>query len=129
MSRGWKTALMVVSLAGIVSTPLFWLLDGPDTGQLVGASVQAAASIAALLYAILAAPASDSRNRVVRTGSANARDGGQAVTGIKLPNGRGDGSSTATDTGPSTATGQGSRAVSGIDHGGRPSWNPFRARR
>jgi hypothetical protein len=119
---------MVLSVAGIVSTPLFWLLDGPDTGQLVGASVQAAASIAALVYAILAAPASDSRNRVLRTGSANAQDGGQAVTGIKLPNG-GGGSSTATDTGPSTATGQGSRAVSGIDHGERRSWNPFRARR
>ncbi|MER8046430.1 hypothetical protein [Streptomyces sp. NPDC094032] len=41
---------MVVAVAGIISTPLVWLLNSPDTGQLVGASVQAAAGIAALVW-------------------------------------------------------------------------------
>ncbi|MFF6785722.1 hypothetical protein [Streptomyces sp. NPDC012510] len=116
MSRGWKTAVMVVSAAGIVSTPLFWLLNGPDTGQLVGASVQAAVSIAALVYAVLAVPGPGPRDRAARTGRAVARDGGHTVTGIKRPKGRGSGSATVTDTGPATATGKGSKGVTGIDY-------------
>lgn len=116
MSRGWKIAVILVSVAGIVSTPLFWLLNGPNTGQLVGASVQGAVSIAALVYAVLAVPGQGPTDRVARTGRVIARDGGQAVTGIRRPKGRGSGSSTATDTGPSTAIGKGSKGVSGIDY-------------
>lgn len=56
MSRGWKITVMVVGVAGVVSTPLVWLLDSPDTGQLVGASVQAATGIAALVWALLQRP-------------------------------------------------------------------------
>ncbi len=107
---------MVVSVAGIVSTPVFWLWNGPNTGQLVGASVQAAVSIAALVYAVLAVPGPGPRDRVARTGRVNARDGGQAVTGIKRPKGRGSGSATTTDTGPGTAAGKGSKGVTGIDY-------------
>jgi hypothetical protein len=48
MSQGWKITVIVLATVGVVSTPLFWLLESPDAGQLAGASVQAAVGIAAL---------------------------------------------------------------------------------
>ncbi|MGW4506833.1 hypothetical protein ACWENO_19570 [Streptomyces sp. NPDC004436] len=100
---------MVVAVALIVSTPLFWLLNGPDTGQLVGASVQAAAGVAALVWALFqrSAPAGPV-DKATDTGEAS--EGG--VTRIKRPGGRGEGSASAEGTGD--AKGRGS--VSGIDY-------------
>jgi hypothetical protein len=57
VSRGWKIAVVVVAVGLTVSTPFSWLLDSPDTGQLVAASVQGATGIAALLWAMLRPPA------------------------------------------------------------------------
>ncbi|WP_406052227.1 hypothetical protein OG280_37265 [Streptomyces virginiae] len=109
MTRGRKIAVVVVAVACIVSTPLFWLLNGPNTGQLVGASVQAAAGVAALVWALFQHPTpAGPVDRATNTGEAS----GGGVTGIKRPGGRGDGSATAEGTGD--AKGQGS--VSGIDY-------------
>ena len=63
VSQGWKLTVIVAAAAGIVSTPLLWLLDSPDTGQLVGATVQAATGIAALVWALLQRPPAQSRFR------------------------------------------------------------------
>lgn len=63
-----------------MSTPLIWLLDGPDGGQLVGASVQAAVGIVALVWALFQhpSPATGPRDSVSRTGKATR--GGVAGT-------------------------------------------------
>ncbi|MFG2349617.1 hypothetical protein [Streptomyces phaeochromogenes] len=116
MPHYWKITIIVVAAAAIISTPLFWLLDSPNSGQLVGASVQAATGIAALLWAILSqssaqAPAG---TEVRRTGAAVARGGGRSFTGILRRADRKGGPAIAEDTGPSTAVGEGSIAASGI---------------
>ncbi|MFJ6807999.1 hypothetical protein ACIQRK_18540 [Streptomyces anulatus] len=109
MSRGWKITVMVLAGAGVVSTPLLWLLDGPGAGQLAGASVQAAVAVAALVWALFQRPSptgpTDMSNR---TGI--AADGG--VTGIRRPGGRGGGSATVERTGEARGPG----SVSGIDY-------------
>ena len=115
MTQGWKIVVIVVAAVAIVSTPLVWLLDSPDSGQLVGASVQAATGIAALLWALFSGPSAGSEDVAERTGEADAADGGTAVTGVRRPGGRGSGSATAQRTGRAKATGEGSSAVSGID--------------
>ncbi|MFJ8856767.1 hypothetical protein [Streptomyces sp. NPDC102437] len=110
MSQGWKITVIVLAGVGIVSTPLIWLLDGPDGGQLVGASVQAAVGIAALVWALFQhpSPTTGPRDSVSRTGKATR--GG--VAGIKRPGGRGRGSATAKRTGEA----DGKNSVSGIDY-------------
>lgn len=109
MGQGWRITIIVVAAAGIVSTPLIWLLNGPDAGELVGASIQVAVGIAALVWALLQRPPSAGpRDRATRTGRASR--GG--VTGIKRPGGRGRGSATAKDTGEA----EGKNSVSGIDY-------------
>lgn len=110
MSQGWKVTVIVLAGVGIVSTPLIWLLDGPDGGQLVGASVQGAVSVIALVAALFQHPSSATgpRDSVSRTGKATR--GG--VAGIKRPGGRGRGSATAKRTGEAT----GKNSVSGIDY-------------
>ncbi|MDX3766913.1 hypothetical protein PV683_14325 [Streptomyces sp. AK08-01B] len=116
MSRGRKTAIVVVASAGIVSTPLFWLLDKPDTGQLVGASIQGATGIAALLWALFqrsAAPGPD--DAALDTGRAKASGGATARTGVKRGNAD-SGSARAERTGDATASGPGSTASTGIDY-------------
>ncbi|MFF0201236.1 hypothetical protein [Streptomyces sp. NPDC005017] len=117
MSQGWKVTVIAVAVAAIVSTPLLWLLGTPDAGQMAGASVQAATGVTALLWAVLGgSPAPvPARDEARRTGSAEARVGGHAVSGIKRPAGSAGTSASAEDTGPSTAHGSG-RAVSGIDY-------------
>ncbi|MFE2140642.1 hypothetical protein ACFXA3_02600 [Streptomyces sp. NPDC059456] len=116
MSRGWKTAIVLVALAGIVSTPLFWLLDKPDTGQLVGASVQGATGIAALLWALFQRPPTpEPADTAIDTGQAEASGGATARTGVKRP-GDGRGSARAERTGNATATGAGSTAGTGIEY-------------
>ncbi|MFJ3861551.1 hypothetical protein ACIPRL_35660 [Streptomyces sp. NPDC090085] len=110
MTQGWKITVIVLAAAGILSTPLIWLLNSPGAGALAGASVQAAVGIAALVWALFQhpAPAAGPADRAIRTGRASR--GG--LTGIRRPGGRGRGSSTAIRTGD--ADGQGS--VSGIDY-------------
>ncbi|MCD2469527.1 hypothetical protein MBT42_39110 [Streptomyces sp. MBT42] len=115
MSQGWKYTVIALAAVGVVSTPLIWLLDSPDAGQLTGASVQAAAGIAALVWALLQRPETRSDDVAVRTGQARADGGGTAVSGIKRPQGQGGGSAKAERTGSATADGGGS-AVSGIDY-------------
>ncbi|MFD6915175.1 hypothetical protein [Streptomyces virginiae] len=108
MTRGRKIAVVVVAVACIVSTPLFWLLNGPNTGQLVGASVQAAAGVAALVWALFQRPDPDDRPDYTATDTGEASEGG--ITGIQLTGSQEGGSMTAEGTGD--AKGQGS--VSGI---------------
>ncbi|MFI1383158.1 hypothetical protein [Embleya sp. NPDC020886] len=112
-------AVVVVGVVVIVSTPLLWLLDGPDAGQLVGASVQGATGVGALVWALfrpqptpVPAPTNE---EAVDTGSARATGGGEARTGIRGPAGPGGGSARAERTGDAVADGPGSSADTGID--------------
>lgn len=56
MSRRKKIIIVSVAVALTVSTPFFWLLDTPDTGQLVAASVQGATGVIAPMWALVHAP-------------------------------------------------------------------------
>ncbi|MCX4501620.1 hypothetical protein ACIA8M_24085 [Streptomyces anulatus] len=119
MPRSWKVPAMVVGGMLIVSTPFFWLLDSPDTGQLVAASVQGLTGVAALIPALLPSPAgpeSGTANTVTSTGNAKATAGGKASTGIRRPNGAGSGSAKAEGTGNAVANGPGSSANTGVDY-------------
>ncbi|MGW1620980.1 hypothetical protein [Streptomyces sp. NPDC002172] len=49
VSPGVEFEIMVAGGLEIVSTPLYWLLDGPGTGQLAAACVQGATGIVALV--------------------------------------------------------------------------------
>ncbi|GAA2342581.1 hypothetical protein OHT20_15300 [Streptomyces caniferus] len=116
MTRGRKIAIIVLGAAGVVSTPLIWLLGTPGAGDLAGASIQAAVGIAALVWTLFQPPGNDAEDTAVRTGSARASGGGRATAGIRRPQGHGSGSAKAEDTGNATATGDGSSATSGIDY-------------
>jgi hypothetical protein len=121
VSQGWKITVIVAAVAGIVSTPLLWLLDSPDTGQLAGASVQAATGIAALVWALLhrppvPAPAPGPSDIAVDTGKAEGTGGGTAHTGVRRPDGTGTGTAKAERTGNATADGPGSSAGTGVDY-------------
>lgn len=121
MAQGWKITVIVAAVVGIVSTPLLWLLDSSETGQLVGASVQAATGIAALIWALLqrppvAAPAPGPSDIAVNTGKAEGTGGGTAHTGVRRPGGTGTGTAKAERTGDATADGQGSSAGTGVDY-------------
>ncbi|WP_406294365.1 hypothetical protein OG948_05880 [Embleya sp. NBC_00888] len=117
MSQGWKITVAVIAGLVIVSTPLVWLLDGPDAGQIVGASVQGATGAGALLWALLGQqPTPAGNEEVINTGSAEATRGGDAQTGIRGPAGPGGGSARAEHTGRAVADGPDSSAGTGIDH-------------
>lgn len=121
MSQGWKITVIVAAVAGVVSTPLVWLLDSPDTGQLVGATVQAATGIAALVWALLQRPPAPTpvpgpADLAVETGNAEGTDGGTAHTGVRRRGGAGTGSAKAERTGNATAQGPGSSAGTGVDY-------------
>ncbi|WP_217254059.1 hypothetical protein [Streptomyces sp. AC602_WCS936] len=119
MSQGWKITVIVVAAAGVVSTPLVWLLGSPDTGQLVGATMQAATGIAALVWALLQRPPASvpgPEDLAVDTGNADGTDGGTAHTGVRRPGGTGTGSAKAERTGNATAQGPGSSAGTGVDY-------------
>ncbi|MFB8215009.1 hypothetical protein [Streptomyces anulatus] len=116
MSQGWKITVIVLAAAGVLSTPLIWLLNSPDAGQLTGASIQAAVGIAALVWALLQPGGNHTDDTAVDTGQARASGGGTAVTGVRRPKGRGSGSAKAEGTGNATATGNDSSAISGIDY-------------
>lgn len=121
MSHGWKITVMVAAAVGVVSTPLVWLLDSPDAGQLVGASVQAATGIAALVWALLQrppvpAPVPGLADLAVDTGKAEGTGGGTAISGVRRPGGAGTGSAKAERTGDAIAQGPGSSANTGVDY-------------
>lgn len=116
VTRGWKITVVVLAAVAILSTPLFWLLGSPDAGQLVGASIQVAAGVAALVWALLQRPASRMDDAAVRTGAVQASGSARAVTGIGRRQGHGGGTASVQDTGHATAAGEGSSAVSGIDY-------------
>ena len=119
MSRQWRLPALVIGGLLIVSTPLVWLLGNPDTGQFVAASVQGATGAASLLAALFpprTTPDAGATDVVVDTGRAGATGGGRALTGIRRPQGTGNGSARAERTGDATADGSGSSANSGIDH-------------
>lgn len=119
MAAGVKFTVIVVAVLGIVSTPLFWLLDGPGAGQLAAAAVQAATAIAALVWAVLHRPAGPDRgpeDAVVDTGKAQATGGGRASTGVRRPGGAGSGSARVERTGDASAEGSGSTSTTGVDY-------------
>jgi hypothetical protein len=126
VSRRWKIVIGVVAGAGIALTPLYWLLGGPDAGQLVAGSVQCATGIIALAWAVFVPaaappvardqPVAGAGDSAVNTGKAQAADGGRAVTGVRRPPGAGGGSARAERTGDASARGPGSSASTGIDY-------------
>jgi len=108
---------MVVAVVLTVSTPFFWLLDNPDTGQLVAASVQGATGIAALAWALMQSSATPpSEVAVVDTGKAKATGGGRASTGVRRQQDAGSGAIRAERTGDAAADGPDSSASTGIDY-------------
>ncbi|WP_405013963.1 hypothetical protein [Kitasatospora sp. NBC_01539] len=114
MSRTPRIAVIATATAAVVSTPAVWLLDGPGPGQFVGASVQAATGVAALLWAMLRdRPAPAAHDTVEHTGDAVAVDGGNALTGFSGPADRSTGPSVTRHTGATRAEGAGSVANSG----------------
>lgn len=108
---------MVAALVLTASTPFFWLLDTPDTGQMVAASVQGATGIAALVWALVQSPATAQQAGVVAsdTGKAQASGGGQASTGVRRPRDAPSGPVRAERTGDATAEGPDSTASTGVD--------------
>ncbi|MEU2794183.1 hypothetical protein [Streptomyces sp. NPDC007100] len=121
MPQGWRSTVILVAAVGIVSTPLLWLLDSPDTGQLVGATVQAATGVAALAWALLQRPPAPASipgpaDLALDTGNADGSNGGTAHTGVRRPSGAGPGSAKAERTGNATAQGPGSSAGTGVDY-------------
>jgi hypothetical protein len=109
---------MVAAVVLTASTPFFWLLDTPDTGQLVAASVQGATGIAALVWALMQSPAASRQAGIVvaDTGKAKATGGGRASTGVRRPQDAGSGLVRAERTGDATAEGPGSNASTGVDY-------------
>ncbi|MEU5048659.1 hypothetical protein [Streptomyces sp. NPDC021096] len=105
--------LIVVGMACIAATPIVWLLNGPGTGELVGASLQVGTGVAALVWAWLQP---GQGNSATDTGQARASRGGSAHTGIRRPGGAGTGSARVERTGDATADGSGSSAGTGIDY-------------
>ncbi|OLZ72819.1 hypothetical protein AV521_07590 [Streptomyces sp. IMTB 2501] len=121
MSPRWRMTVIVAAVAGTVSTPLFWLLEGPNTGQLVGATVQAATGVGALIWAWLqpaTPPTAVLQDIVVQTGRAEATGGGQAHTGIRRRDTGDNRAARAQQTGEAIAHGRGSTAGTGIDYTG-----------
>ncbi|MFE7128289.1 hypothetical protein [Streptomyces sp. NPDC057617] len=116
MSRRRKITVMVMAGVLTVSTPFFWLLNNPDTGQLVAASVQGATGVAALAWALMQSSANPQPGvATVDTGTAKATGGGRATTGVRRPQGTGSGPVRAERTGDATADGPGSSASTGVD--------------
>lgn len=119
MSRRWKISAMAVGGVLIISTSFFWLLDNPDTGQLVAAFVQCLTGFVALIPALFpsrATPESHAVDTVMSTGKAKATSGGQASTGIRRPRGAGNRPARAEQTGDANADGSGSNANTGVDY-------------
>jgi hypothetical protein len=124
VSRRLKIVIGVIAGAGIALTPLYWLLGGPDAGQLVAGSVQCATGIIALAWAVFVPSARPSATEddpatgdsAVNTGKAQAVGGGRAVTGVRRPPGAGSRPARVERTGDASARGPGSTASTGIDY-------------
>ncbi|MFE4539314.1 hypothetical protein ACFRKB_30340 [Streptomyces scopuliridis] len=119
MSRSRKITVMVVAVVLMASTPFFWLMDNPDTGQMVGASVQGAVGIGALVVALMRSSADPEPPQlgfvVLDTGRATVTDGGQAATGVRGTPEAGNVPFRVERTGDATADGPGSSASTGVD--------------
>ncbi|WP_306317085.1 MULTISPECIES: hypothetical protein [unclassified Streptomyces] len=115
-----KAAIMTVGGLGIVSTPLYWLLAGPNAGQLAAACVQGTTGIVALIWAFFTTPATPPHTHptdtAVDTGRARATGGGAASTGVRRPRGVRKGAARAQRTGDASAAGPDSKANSGVDY-------------
>jgi hypothetical protein len=116
LSGRGKAVVTAVAALVIMSTPALWLLDGPDTGQLVGASVQAATGVGALVWAWVQ-PVAQAGDYATRTGHAQASGGGEAHTGIRRRHG-GSGAARVQQSGDAVARGRDSSASTGIDYTG-----------
>lgn len=112
----WKIVIMAVGAVGVVSTPLFWQMSGPNTGQLIGASIQAGTGVLTLIAPWVIPWKSGTVDTATNTGRARSAGGGAASTGVRRPGGTGSGSASASDTGDATAHGSGSSASTGVDH-------------
>ncbi|MFJ6182606.1 hypothetical protein [Streptomyces sp. NPDC092295] len=119
-----KAVIMASAGAAIVSTPLYWLLGGPDSGQLAAASVQGATGVIALAWSLLARPAVPGPAPVpgpalapaaaLAAGPAPASEPrATEATDIADVAGVADATDVATDTGRSSAR-DGGRAISGV---------------
>ncbi|GJF28926.1 hypothetical protein KNE206_16260 [Kitasatospora sp. NE20-6] len=117
MSRALKTVVAALAAAAVLSTPAVWLLDGPGPGQFVGATVQAATGVAALVWAVLQGrPTPAVHDSAEHTGPAVATGGGRASSGVTGPADRGGGSATVRNTGAADSDGPGSRAETGVHY-------------
>jgi hypothetical protein len=119
VSRRMKITIMTVGVGGIVSTPVYWLADSPDTGQLVAACVQCATGIIALVWAVFTSTAASEpgfTDAAIDTGKAKATGGGKASTGVRRPRGAGGGSAKAERTGDAAADSSDSNANTGVDY-------------
>ncbi|MEU2512038.1 hypothetical protein [Streptomyces syringium] len=114
MSRGWKATVIVLAVLGTASTPLIWLLNSPDAGQLVGATVQGAVSITALVWAVFQPSGNGTDDSVVRSGPVDVGGGGAGNTGIWRRRRWGGGRARVADSGSVTSTGKGSDGNTGI---------------
>lgn len=117
MSLGWKIVAVTLGAAVVASAPFAWLLSGPDTGQLIAATVQILLGLAAVLVPWFLPSPAGSTDQVEDSGEAKATNGGSAGTGIRRQRGAaGGGSGTVRRSGPATADGPGSRAYTGIEY-------------
>ncbi|MFJ1913375.1 hypothetical protein ACIOGX_15810 [Streptomyces sp. NPDC088147] len=122
-----KAVIMASAGAAIVSTPLYWLLGGPDSGQLAAASVQGATGVIALAWSLLARPAVPGPAPVpepalapaaaLAAGPAPASESRATeatdIADVADAAGVADATDVATDTGRSSAR-DGGRAISGV---------------
>lgn len=116
MSPNGKITVVVVAVLLTASTPFFWLLDNPNSGQLVAASVQGATGIAALVWALLQSSAGPRPGIVVvDSGRAQASGGGSASTGVRGSQTAGSVPVRVERTGDATSDGPGSSASTGVD--------------
>ncbi|MGW6237007.1 hypothetical protein [Streptomyces sp. NPDC055094] len=125
-----KAVIMASAGAAIVSTPLYWRLGGPDSGQLAAASVQGATGVIALAWSLLARPAVPGPAPVPgpalapaaapAAGPAPASESRESrateatdIADVTDAAGVADATDVATDTGRSSAR-DGGRAISGV---------------
>ncbi|MEU0991601.1 hypothetical protein [Streptomyces sp. NPDC005953] len=128
VSKGMKVAIMTGAAAAIASTPLYWLLGGPDSGRLVAASVQGATGVIALVWSLFTSPgspeprtATDAVDIVSGSGRASASDGGTAVSGGVRGSVADSIPMRVQDSGKVTAEGPGSFACSGVYSADKPT--------
>ncbi|WP_262705905.1 MULTISPECIES: hypothetical protein [Streptomyces] len=120
MAHNWKVTLIAVGAVLAASTPFVWWMNGPDTGQMVGGSIQGATGVASLIWARVASstrtgPAADADDVAADTGAARATGGGHASTGVRGPREAGGRRLRAERTGDATADGPGSQANTGVE--------------